>query len=205
MTDTLSRYASGDDASLAPDARERLTAAAGSTGSALPAGLRGRPESSLGADLSGVRVHTGSESAAAASAVGATAYTIGQDVHFGAGHYDPASVAGQSLIAHEVAHTVQQRNASVDVRQHKLEVSSPGDQHELEAEAFAQAFIAGDQSRITPVSQGSVSRVVISRQPGAGGAAPAAFTPDVAPIVVSGPAPMIGESVTAHLDVRNSA
>ncbi len=98
--------------------------AASSSGSALPAHLQRQFEGSLGADLSSVRVHTGSESAEAAHAVGAKAYTVGQDIHFAAGKYQPDDAFGMHLLAHEVAHTVQQ-SGGAQRRQNKLEVSAP--------------------------------------------------------------------------------
>src|SRR5207244_448812 len=83
------RQASGagavDANGVAPHAAQAVDGAAGSSGSPLPSSLQQRFEGSLGADLSGVRVHTGGASAAAADAVSAKAYTVGQDVHFGAG------------------------------------------------------------------------------------------------------------------------
>jgi hypothetical protein len=128
-----------------------------STGQALPEDLADRFSASLGADLSRVRIHTGAESASAARAVGAKAYAVGQDVHFAAGQYDPASAAGQHLLAHEVAHTVQQSGGS-EVRQNKLEVSSPGDAHEAEADRAAEAMVAGDATSITTSAPAGVSR-----------------------------------------------
>jgi len=122
--------------------------AAGSSGSSLPGDLRSRFEASLGADLSGVRVHTGAASAQAAGAVGAHAYTTGQDIHFAAGTYDPSSAFGVHLLAHEVAHTVQQQGAAPR-RQHKLEVSGPEDSAEVEADRAADAMVAGRQAEVS--------------------------------------------------------
>jgi hypothetical protein len=132
---------------VAAGADEAVSRAAGSSGSPLPDGLRSQFESSLGADLSSVRVHTGEESAQAAKAVGARAYTTGQDIHFGAGHYNPSSAFGVHLLAHEVAHTVQQAGAAPTM-QHKLEVSTPGDAAEVEADRAADAMVAGEQVRV---------------------------------------------------------
>jgi hypothetical protein len=98
-----------DGNGVEPGAADAVSRAASSSGRALPDHLRSKFEQSLGADLSGVRVHDGSASAASARAVGAKAYALGNDIHFGAGHYDPTSAAGEHLLAHEVAHTVQQR------------------------------------------------------------------------------------------------
>lgn len=111
-------------------------------GAALPAQLQRQFESSLGVDLSGVRVHTGTESSRSASSVSARAYAIGQDVHFGSGQYDPTTTRGQQLIAHEVAHTVQQRGTGARA-QFKLEVTAAGDACEVEADAAADAMMAG--------------------------------------------------------------
>ena len=93
---------------IAGGADEAVQRAQTSSGAPLPAGVRSQFESSLGADLSAVRVHTGADSAAAADAVGARAYATGQDIHFGADQYAPSDPFGLHLLAHEVAHTVQQ-------------------------------------------------------------------------------------------------
>jgi hypothetical protein len=108
----------------------------------LPPALRDRFEQSLGADLGGVRVHTGAESAAAASGLGARAFAAGRDIHFADGQYRPGDAAGQHLIAHEVAHTVQQARAG-QATQPKRDVSQPGDPAELEADRAADAMVAG--------------------------------------------------------------
>jgi hypothetical protein len=128
-----------DGNGVAEGAGDAVAAASSGSGASLPTGIMRKFEASLGADLSGVRVHTDGESAQAASAVGAKAYTVGKDIHFGAGHYDPSSTAGEHLLAHEVAHTVQQAGG---VR-YKLEVSAPGDAHEVEADRAADAMVAG--------------------------------------------------------------
>jgi hypothetical protein len=131
--------------------------AASDSGAPLPADVRGRFEASLGTDLSGVRVHTGSASATAADGVGAKAYTTGQDIHFAAGQYEPASTEGQRLLAHEVAHTVQQGN-SYKTPQAKLEVSGPADSHEHEADRAADAMLVGAPASVSPVGASIVQR-----------------------------------------------
>jgi hypothetical protein len=67
-------------------AEETVAAATSSSGVPLPTTLMRKFEASLGAELSGVRVHTGGASEQAASSVGAKTYTVGNDIHFGAGH-----------------------------------------------------------------------------------------------------------------------
>src|SRR5207244_5396476 len=61
------------------------------------------------ADFSGIRVHTDARAAASARAVSAEAYTVGEHVVFGAGKFAPTTRAGRSLLAHELAHTIQQQ------------------------------------------------------------------------------------------------
>lgn len=114
----------------------------GSLGSQLPSALRSELEPALGANLSAVRIHTGAASARAADALAARAYATGQDIHFGTSAYDPSSPAGRHLIAHEVAHTVQQQGAAPGI-QCMARVSAPGDTAERQAERFAHAFVAG--------------------------------------------------------------
>jgi Mlc titration factor MtfA (ptsG expression regulator) len=133
-------------------------AAAGSSGSvSLPDGLASRLSQAAGQDVSAVRVHTGKGSASAAAALSARAYTLGQDIHFGAGEYTPGTPAGDQLIAHEVAHTLQQGSGASGV-QTKLAVSQPGDALEHEADAFATAFGAGQTLAVQGQGAGTVQR-----------------------------------------------
>ncbi len=66
-------------------------------------------ESLIGHDFSQVRIHTDAEAAQAARSIDALAFTVGQDVAFAANHYNPATLAGTNLLAHELTHVVQQR------------------------------------------------------------------------------------------------
>lgn len=65
-------------------------------------------EPRLGADLSGVRVQTGSQAASVARQLEARAFTIGNNITFGAGQYQPSSSEGKRLLAHELTHVIQQ-------------------------------------------------------------------------------------------------
>lgn len=71
-------------------------------------------------DFSQVRVHTGPEASASAAAVNAVAYTVGHDIVFGAGHYAPHTSAGQSLLAHELTHVIQQSASNASGRIQRL-------------------------------------------------------------------------------------
>jgi hypothetical protein len=63
-------------------------------------------------DFGGVRIHADARSAESARAMNALAYTVGRDVVFGAGQYEPQSESGRRLIAHELTHVLQQRGLS---------------------------------------------------------------------------------------------
>jgi hypothetical protein len=79
-----------------------------SGGSPLPAGTRAFMEPRFGADFSGVRLHTGSTAAQLNRAVSAQAFTHGRDIYLGAGTNNLESSTGKQLLAHELAHTIQQ-------------------------------------------------------------------------------------------------
>ena len=84
-----------------------LTAQLGA-GAPLPSATRARMEQGLGHRLSHVRLHTGDTAARLATSVGARAFTVGGDVAFGAGQYRPGTLEGDLILAHELAHTIQQ-------------------------------------------------------------------------------------------------
>ncbi len=79
-----------------------------SPGQPLEASTRAFFEPRFGRDFSHVRVHTGSLAADSARSVNALAYTVNHSVAFGAGSYAPHTVEGRRLLAHELAHVVQQ-------------------------------------------------------------------------------------------------
>jgi hypothetical protein len=93
-----------------------------STGRPLDRQTRSRMESAFDADLSAVRVHTDGEAADLSRSLGAQAFTTGTDIFFGAGTYRPASSSGAHLLAHELAHTVQQSG----VRRRTMDVGGGG-------------------------------------------------------------------------------
>lgn len=77
-------------------------------GASLPRSERSFFEPRFGQDFSSVRVHTDSRAADLAHSLGARAFTVGQDIVFGSGEYAPGSPEGRQILAHELAHTVQQ-------------------------------------------------------------------------------------------------
>jgi hypothetical protein len=99
----------------------------GSPGQALNPTTRAFMEPRFGHDFSRVRVHTDNGAAAAAKAVNATAFTVGEAIFFGVGQYSPATNDGRRLLAHELTHTVQQAAPSNQLRPARFPSSlSPG-------------------------------------------------------------------------------
>ncbi|NEO28154.1 MAG: DUF4157 domain-containing protein [Kamptonema sp. SIO4C4] len=103
----VQRQADEGGTTASPEVEEAINAKIG-TGHPLPADIRGKMESAFGEDFSAVQVHTDSEAQALNESVSAKAFTTGQDIFFNEGTFDPGSMAGQELLAHELTHVVQQ-------------------------------------------------------------------------------------------------
>ncbi|MEO0639259.1 MAG: DUF4157 domain-containing protein [Bacteroidota bacterium] len=78
-------------------------------GNALPDDVRSEMESHFGADFSFVRIHTGNQAIEMTQALNAHAFTHGYDIYFNEGRFDPYAQSGKELLAHELAHVVQQK------------------------------------------------------------------------------------------------
>jgi hypothetical protein len=98
-----------------------------------------RMEAAMGYDFSQVRVHNGPEADELNQQLGAKAFTTGQDIFFRGGAYDPQAAEGQRLIAHELAHVVQQGTGAVSGGGGRMTVNPPGDTFEQQADSVAQA------------------------------------------------------------------
>ncbi len=132
----LQRAAAGAADGIAPPIVHEVL---GSPGQPLDGQIRAAMEPRFGHDFSQVRVHTGPRAAESARAVNALAYTVGQSVVFGGGQYAPGTRAGRWLLAHELAHTVQQEGRCPSGE--ALPVSSGADPSEREADAVAHAAL----------------------------------------------------------------
>jgi hypothetical protein len=80
------------------------------TGRPLEPALRRDMEERFGYDFSRVQIHADGEAASSARGMQARAYTFGRDIVFGSGKYAPATIEGKRLLAHELAHVVQQNS-----------------------------------------------------------------------------------------------
>ena len=82
--------------------------------------VRARFEPRFDADFEDVRVHRDARAAELAAGLGARAFTVDRDIVFGSGEYDPNSRTGRTLLAHELAHVVQQRDGSPALQRQAL-------------------------------------------------------------------------------------
>jgi hypothetical protein len=95
-------------------AQAHVDDALASPGRPLDAGTRRSMEARFGHDFSRVRVHDDARASATADQLEAAAFTVGEDIAFASGRYDPAGPEGGRLLAHELAHVVQQSRSSTE-------------------------------------------------------------------------------------------
>jgi hypothetical protein len=142
-----------------------------SPGQPLDAPTRAFFEPRLGHDFSKVRVHTDARAAESARAVNALAYTVKQDIAFGEGQYAPGAAEGRRLLAHELAHTVQQGG---DAPSLSLKIGETGSGVEHEANEAAETIGKG-----SPYSPKLSQTQTLARQP------PGQPAPTAAPVVAA--------------------
>ncbi|GAA2688594.1 MULTISPECIES: DUF4157 domain-containing protein [Actinosynnema] len=128
-------------------------------GAPLDAGVRADMEGRFGTSFADVRVHTDGAAHSSAKAVNAQAYTVGSNIVFQSGGYDPGSAAGRHVLAHELTHVVQQRSGPVDGSDigGGVRLSDPSDRFEREASANADRLMA--QPAVESAAQPAVQRV----------------------------------------------
>lgn len=127
----------GHGAALVPLLRDGTKGA----GQPLGAALRASFGASLLTDFRDVRIHTDEAAARSADSLGAQAYTVGRDIVFGAGRYQPETDGGQRLLAHELVHVAQPPGHAARA------VSRPTDASEQEAHHAADAVMKSQSIR----------------------------------------------------------
>jgi hypothetical protein len=157
-----------------------------SPGQPLDSGTLAFFEPRFGHDFSGVRVHADARAAESAKAVNSLAYTVGHDIFFGQARYTPQTLEGQKLLAHELAHVIQQSGSPA-----RAPARIDEDTSSLEGEAERSArVIRGDTHEAVALSQVPV-RVARQRpktlEPTAAGGASAAAPPAVDSVEISCP------------------
>jgi hypothetical protein len=131
-------------------------------GRALDSPVRSRMESAFGRDFSSVRIHDDGSAGNLSSHLNARAFTIGNDVAFGSGEYKPGTLVGDALIAHELAHVVQQGAAA---QSNAPMLKGNGDYNALEADADVSAvgavasLWAGAKGRLSDIGRNASPRL----------------------------------------------
>jgi hypothetical protein len=143
-----------------------------SPGQPLDAATRAFVEPRFGYDFGNVRVHADAKANESARAVHAQAYTVGQNIVFGAGRHGP-NADGRKLLAHELAHVVQQRSDTPSAKTQAPAMRQVGSA-EREADASSNAIARGQS--FAPQAR---EPVALARQPDAG--VPDAGVPDAGP------------------------
>jgi hypothetical protein len=136
--------------------------AVGHGGRPLSAPARAYFEPRFGRDLSQVKVHTHDRAASAAAAINARAYTLGNDIAFAPGEYRPFSPTGQRLLAHELAHVVQQQGGASRAVRRTLNAATsrcPPNVHGAPADPLAE--LTADDERAQLMSLGSSHVLVL--------------------------------------------
>jgi len=131
-------------------------------GRPLDSGVRSRMEHAFGQSFSQVRAHTDAEAATLSSRLNARAFTIGEHLSFGRGEYRPGTLVGDALIAHELAHVVQQSGHASSVA--PMEMRGAGYKVlEEDADAAAVGVVAslwgGTSSALANMASGASPRL----------------------------------------------
>jgi len=158
------------------------------SGEPLPEPVRRDMEARLGADLRRVRVHTDAVAQRAAAAVQARAFTVGEDVFFAAGAFQPDSSGGSELLAHELAHVVQGHRGHLPATSGP-HITAPGDAVEREADAMAHDAMRGPAGAATravaPHAGAAAAPLLIARDPDPTITTPAVWPPADDPVATA--------------------
>ena len=131
------------------------------TGQALDSSVQRRMQSAFGQDFAGVRVHTDAKARELSDGLNARAFTIGNDIAFGGDEYKPGTPVGDALIAHELAHVVQQGDGHSSGPMNK----APGQSNQLEEDADLSALSAvvstwtGAKDSLAQISDKAIPRL----------------------------------------------
>ena len=109
----------------------------------LPGSTQAMMREHLGHDFGAVRIHRDAQAGAAATAIGAAAFTVGNDIAFAPGRYQPGTPDGQHLLAHELAHVAQGAAAASPGAPAHAELGGEQDPEERSADAAARLVAWG--------------------------------------------------------------
>jgi len=171
-----------------------------SPGQPLNQASRAFMEPRFGYDFSRVRVHTDSRAAKSAEAVNAQAYTVGSNIVFGANQGGPGNVSQQRLLAHELAHVVQQGGRQPGG---SLQIAPATDSAEGAADRAADQVLSGGQATNSTRAEGRLQRFTLTGFPPTETAAMNTAIPIASSTMRSCKGPWLNDSIASKLDSAN--
>lgn len=156
----------GNEVSEVPDSVGNVLQAAGRP---LDPSTRRFFEQRFDHDFSRVRVHTDTQAAQSARSVNALAYTVGRHIAFAGGGYQPDTAGGRHLLAHELAHVVQQRGVPDFAGDASIRIDSSHSAAEGGAHQAAAAISSGGSATVAAVPAPSSTAVLSRADPDATG------------------------------------
>jgi len=133
---------------LASELPDREKEAENLAGRPLDPDTRVKMEERFGHEFSQVRIHTDGQAAESAQSLEASAFTSGEDISFDKGEYAPSTEVGKKLLAHELAHVLQQRHAAPGKIQDTLDTGQSAAALEHAADQSAEAVTSGKKAPV---------------------------------------------------------
>ncbi len=115
--------------------------------------------SRFGADFSAVRIHTDTSAQQMSKQVNAHAFTYGNHIYFNSGKYDPGSKSGQTLLAHELTHTIQQGAVPVHANEQRKHTFTA-----VQRKTILQRQIAPQLTKAVELAEGEQGKVIANKE-----------------------------------------
>ena len=132
-----------------------------SSGQALDLSTRAFFEARFKQDFGHVRVHTDKQAATSAEQISARAYTVGRDIVFGSGEYSPRTMMGQQLLAHELAHVVQQSKGRIPATIQRAETDTGAPHINCPTLADGAATLNTEVNRRLTAARAALARPIV--------------------------------------------
>jgi hypothetical protein len=131
------------------------------SGSPLDSGIRSQMETAFGQDFTGVRVHTDAGAGNLSQELGARAFTVGKDIAFSPGEYMPGTLIGDALLAHELAHVVQQKGSDIkaSTQSGETDTSVYEDEADTAAAGAVTSIRGGMKNGIASIAHNAIPRI----------------------------------------------
>lgn len=148
--------------SVSPEIASKISSTRGS-GNPLPKNTQNEMGGKIGADFSGVKIHTDNKAVQLSQELGAKAFTVGNNVYFNQGQYNPNSGDGKRLMAHELAHVVQQTSAKSIIQRSSEQSSTGSDGTDLGSVHLPTFYFRFDSTSMIQGSDGTAPNVALEK------------------------------------------